>query len=567
MTMNSKSLHIVSSIMTSKRWHDAAYWGALALACSAFMVMNVFTTLKEDDLGFALVDGEWSPIGTLADVLRSMRNHYVGTNGRTADVLALLFGSLWGKTAFNVCNTIVFGLLCHILSLLSTGRRSLTAIVAFVTCVGTCYPVPGETMLWLSGSCNYMWAITASLLLVWCLRHHRLRAGWGRCIALGLGAVIAGSFNEATSLGFLAGLCLYYAVNRRQFDRTVTVTLMGYLLGVLVIICCPAAWQRAAHGGIVTNLGLEELLSSRCLILWERLWHFVVPVMAMALGVVALCKSSWRQAASRSVWSYIFVALLLLMFALGLMHERAYSPLWTVSLVIVLYVIDRLLMSLRWLRWSLVVMGLLLSAFTWGRGIVMLRNYKAFDDGIVAQIVASPSQAVLRACQFEGYSRFIKLMNYNSLNFFASEVIYSGYYGKENVQFVPDSVYERYHSGRLLDGATKIPVGTDRPDVVDSVMDVHGQYYMAVMLHCDTLPHSFQTARYYLSSSSQGMTSTERKRREDYGLVTSYNPCGFIPLHYEGRYLLIMPSMTAHTSHVEFPVALGYDAPLVTLFP
>lgn len=559
--------HIVPQLSASSRWHDVAYWSVLVLACVAFLVMNVLTTLKEDDMGFTLVDGEWTRIRSFADVLRSMHNHYVGTNGRAADVISLLFCSVFGKTTFNICNTLVFGLLCHLLSLLSTGRRSLLALTAFVACVGTCYPVPGETMLWLAGSCNYMWAITASLLMVWCLQRHSSDMGWGGTILMAVGAVIAGSFNEATSLGFFAGLCLYYAANRRLVDRTVIITLSCYLLGVLIIISSPAAWARAANGGIVVDLGMKDLFSSRWLIFTERLWHFVVPVAAFAIGIITLFKAQWRKAAVHSLWCYVFIALALLMLVLGLMNERAYSPLATVALIIVVCVADWLLAGCQWLRLACVVIGLLLSAFTWGRGIVMLRDYKAFDDQAVSEIVASPDQAILHERQYEGYSRFIKPMNYNSTNFFAQGVTYCGYYDKENVQFVPDSVFERFHSGRLLEGAIRMPVTTDRPDVVDSVLAVDGQYYMAVMLHTDTVPHTFQTARYYISPLTDGMTAEEKKRRESYGLVTDYNPCGFFPLRYQGHTLLIMPLMNNYTSRVVFPIALGFGAPDVTLFP
>ena len=565
--MSSDKRHIISRLSSPGRQHDVAYWSLLVLTCLVFLVMNVLTTLKEDDLGFSLVDGEWTRIRSFADVLRSMHNHYVGTNGRTADVIALLFCSVFGKTAFNVCNTLVFGLLCHLLSLLSTGRRSVLAVAAFVTCVGTCYPVPGETMLWLAGSCNYMWAITASLLLVWCLLHHPHEMGWGGTILIAVGAVIAGSFNEATSLGFLVGLCLYYAVNRRQVNRMVIITLVCYLVGVFIIISSPAAWERAANGGIVVDLGMQELLSSRWRIFTERLWHFLVPVVAFTVGVAALFKAQWRKAMLSSVWPYVFIALALLMLVLGQMHERSYSPLATVALIIVVGVADRLFAGRQWLRLSLIVICLLFSAFTWGRGIVVLREYKAFDDQTVGEIVDSPEQAVLRARHFEGYSRFIKLMNYNSDNFFAHGVTYCGYYGRENGPFVNDSVYDRFHSGRLLEGAIRIPVTTDRPDVVDSVMAVHGQYYMVVMLSTDTVPYTFQTARYYIQPKSDGMTIEEKKRRESYGLVTDYNPCGFFPLRYQGRTVLIMPYMSGYISHVAFPVALGYDAPEVTLFP
>lgn len=556
------------SINPNSRWHDFAYWGLMVLACLAFLVMNVLTTFKEDDLGFFLIDGEWTPVKSFADALRSLHNHYLGTNGRLADVFATLFCAFLGKGVFNVCNTLVFGLLSHLISLLSTGRKSLLAIVGFWTVVGTCYPVPGETMLWLAGSCNYMWAITASLALIYyLLRHNTGRLGWGGYALLAVCGLMAGAFNEATSIGVFTGLCLYFLFNRSHVNRAVVVAMIGYLMGLLVIVSSPAAWSRAAEGGIVVNLGLSELFSSRSFIFSEKMWHILTPVLALVVGLAALFLRQGRTALRKSVWGYIFVCMTVVMFVLGLINERAYAPLATVALIIVMTAADWLLARWPRVRVAVIVGALMLTAFTWARGMMVLRQYKAFDDQVASEIVAAPRQAVLRERQFEGYSRFIKPMNYMSTNFFAHGVVYCAYYDKENVQFVGDSIYERFHAGRLLDGASSLSMVCDSPQVIDSVLAVPGQDYMAVVLHTDTVPYTFQTARYFIAPEATGMTEHEMKRRTDYGLVTDYNPQGFFPLRYQGHTLLIFPKFDRQTSHIVFPVALGLGAPEVTLTP
>lgn len=542
---------------TDGRRHDGAYWTLWAMFFIVFLVMNVFTTMKEDDLGFALVDGEWTPVRSLADALQSCLNHYVGTNGRTSDLFAILFCGLLGKGAFNVCNTLVFGLMLHLMSVLATGRRSVLALVMTVTVVGTCYPVPGETMLWLAGSCNYMWAITASLLLVYYLLHHGGQLGWGRGLLLVLAGIVAGSFNEATSFGFLGGMCLYYAFNRDRFDRTVLVGLAGYLIGVLLIVASPAAWDRAANGGIVVDLEAGQLLSSRWYIFAEKMLRFIVPLMALAVGVVALLLKR-RHVVRQCVWTYVFLCLLAVVFILGMIHERVYTPLVSVAVIVVTKAVDAWLKRWPWLRLAVIVGGLALCVFTLGRGVKVLRDYKAFDDQVVAEVATAPRQAVLRARMFDTYSRFIKPMNYNSLNYFAQEVVYCGYYDKDNVQFVSDSVFVRYHSGRLLEGARAVHVLSDRPDVTDSIYIMAGQDYMVVMLK-HPVPHTFQMARYYMAQPEVTMTDIEKERRANYGLTVDYTPQGFYPLDYQGRHLLIFPMNLSGVSRIVFPLELGLN--------
>lgn len=558
-----------------QRWHDAAYWGLLLIFGILFLVMNFLTTLKEDDMLFSLVEGEWTPMRTLMDVVRSHIYHYGHTNGRLADVVPEFFCGLAGKTAFNVCNTLVFVALLHLLSHLSSGRRSVLVVSLFVAVVGTCFPVPGETMLWIAGSAGYMWAITLSLALVAYLqRRHERPLGWGRAVVLLLCALVAGGFNEATSFGFFGGLCIYYACNRSRFDRRAAVALTGYLLGIALIASSPGAWHRLASGGIALDMSMGDLLSSRWFIFQEKMWRFLTPVVALLAVIVALLLKRGGSV-RRCVWTYIALALALVMFAMGIIHERAYAPLAVVSFIIVAKACCSLLewlaargkSTLARVAWGvLTAVALALAVFTWARGIKVLHQYKAFNDATVSEIVNAPDQAVLREREFDTYSRFIKPVNYISTNFFGHEIIYCAYFGKDNVQFVPDAILDRYHAGCLTDGATALPLDSDRPDITGEVCAYRGQNYMTVALQTDTIPYTFQTARYVLSSPGD-LTDEEMDRRRNYGLTTDYNPMGFFPLRYQGHILLVMPVPTPDCTRIVIPLGLNSGDPEVTLTP
>ena len=551
----------------NKRWHEVAYWGLLLLFGVLFLVMNFLTTLKEDDMLFSLVEGTWTPVQSLADALKSHTYHYSHTNGRLADVVPEFFCGLAGKTAFNVCNTLVFVALLHLLSLIVTGRRSLLVVALFVAVVGTCFPVPGETMLWIAGSAGYMWAITISLALVYWLGRSQgsgCQLGWGGAVVLLLCSIIAGGFNEATSFGFFGGLCAYYAFNRNLVDRRVFIALAGYLLGIVLIAASPGAWHRVSSGGIAMDMPLGDLLASRWFIFHEKMWRFITPVAALLVGIVALLMKRGTTV-RRCVWTYIALALALVMFVLGIIHERAYAPLAVVTFIIVAMGADAVLCRrFSVARMALVAVALALALFTFARGIKVLRDYKVFNDETVSEIIAAPSQAVLHMRTFDTYSRFLKPVNYMSINFFAHEVIYCAYFGKENVQFVPDSVYTRFHEGCLLDGAVPLPLLSDRPDITDTISVIPRLRYMTVALKTDTFPHSCQTARYYFAAAD-GLTKEELQRRVNYGLTTQYNPMGFFPLRYQGHMLLVLPQPDPDVTHIVIPLGIDPDSPEVTL--
>lgn len=529
------------------RWHELAYWGLLLLACAVMLVMNIWTPFKEDDMSFALIAG-----GSLHDIWQSQVDHFMTSNGRFSDVVATLFCAFLGKQAFNVCNTLVFGLLAHLVVTLGTGRRSVMALSMFLALVGCCFPVPGQTLLFVAGSCNYLWAVTASLLLVRYLRcRHDGALGWGRGLLLLLGALIAGNFNEATSFGFFGGLCLYYAVNRRELESRAVVALTGYLLGILLIVASPGAWHRAAQGGIVVGLSLPEMLSSRWHIFVEKAWRYVSPWLAAAVGLVALL---WRGlvALRRHVWAFVLPCLALVLFALGVLQERAYTALTVVGFIIVAMAADSLLGLRPWWRVAVTAVSLALAAYTLSHALRQVRDYKAYEDAVTIALREAPREAILRESRYPGSSRFVTPMPYVSSGYFVRENIYCAYYGKDNVQFVSDSVYNRYHQGRLLDGAVQVPVVTDRPDLFGPMYAFPGQDYVVLLVKGGRLPFSSQQARYYLRGDA--MTAAERGYRHRYGLETGFTPHGFYPLHYQGQHLLVFAPMDSTVSRVVFPV-------------
>lgn len=556
---NDKSCHVATG-----HWHDIAYWTLMAVACAVFLLMNVLTTLKEDDLAYSLVEGPWTPVHTVADWLRSFAYHYSHSNGRLADLVAMLFSGLLGKAAFNVCNTLVFGLLLHVLSLLVTGRRSLLVVAMMLAVVGTCYPVPGETMLWMAGSCNYMWAITASLWLALAVSRAG-DMGWGRGLLLAVGAFVAGAFNEATSFGFLLGAGLYYACNSSRINRAALLVWLGYLLGVLWLVASPGAWMRAADGGIVIDLPLADLLYSRWNIFSEKMWRFYLPVLAVVTAIVLLLARR-GGAIRRSPWPHVLVALALVMLALGVNHERAYAPLVTVAFILLAVVADRVLRRWPWARVALIVVSLALAVFTFGRGVKMLQEYKVYDDATITEVVNAPDQAIVRERQFDGYSRFVKPMNFSSTRFFAHEIIYRAYFNKKNVQFVSDSVYVRFHEGRLLDGALSEVLPSDRPDLVGPVYTFPDQDYAAILIKTPNLPCTFQIARFYrFSVCGESADPTDMARRHRYGLPTDYDPHGFYPIVYQGQCYLITDVTDPFDVKMVFPLSMPPAPQEITL--
>jgi len=546
-------------------WHDAAYWGLLLVACAVFYWMNALTPFKEDDMLHSMVALDMTHIRSIGDLLHGYWNKFLLINGRSSDMIAELFCGLLGKPLFNVFNTLMFGALALGVSLLATGRRSLLAQAMLYACIGTCFPAPGETLLWLAGSCNYLWSITGTLwLLYYLLNHHNPRLGWGKSVLLLLGAMVAGAGNEAMSFGFVGGMVLYYLFNRKSIDRTVVVGMVGYTLGALIIMASPAAWERAAGGGIAVDMPLLDLLQSRCFILGEKLLRFMVPVAALAIGIATWLWKG-RKTLTASVWPYLLVMLLGVLFILGWIPERPYAPMVTVSLVITVIAVDRLTRGesaarrrlQAGVRIVLVIASLVLATFTFGRGITVLKEFQTLNERVVNEIRSAPTQVILHECPFTHYNRFLYPLPMKSDWFFTNEYIWRAYFDKENVQFVPDSVYERFHSGRLLDGAIEMPFTSDRPTLVGTLLGFPDQDYMVIPLAVDTLPTAYQVGKAFWNDSTDVLTAQEKDFRRKHALQSSSDAFGYYPLRYDGKVLMVLPLMSDKVSRME--LLLDYE--------
>ncbi len=524
-----------------RRWHDVAYWGLLLVACAVFYWMNLLTTFKEDDMLHSLVSGDLTHINSLSDLLHSYWNKYFILNGRTSDMVAEGFCAFLGKPLFDVCNTIVFALMAHLVSLLSTGHRSVMALALFLACIGTCFPVPGETMLWLAGSCNYMWTVTAALGLVYFLLHHQSgHIGWGKGVLLFLAALIAGAGNEATSFACMAAFVLFFLFNRSRLDKGAVIVLAGYAMGVLLIVGSPAAWRRVG-AEVVTDLPLLDLFYHRLHVTGMKMVTSITPAVALLLLAIALPYRGFKFLKS-SVWTWLLLCSTLLMLGLGLQMQRPLATLATVGLVVIINLADYLLRRNLLLRLMTVVVALVASSVTWGQGITVMRQYQDYSSEVKREVIASPRQAVLHQRHFNASNRFVYAAHFSSTDFFNNHYIWRYYYDKENVQFVPDSVYNRYHEGRLMDGAIPMPFHDDHGGLVDQVVAFPNQDYMLAALHLDTVPNVFQVGRSFYRSQS-ALTPQEKMACITDGDGTPCRMFCYYPLRYQGQVLYVLPIM------------------------
>lgn len=191
-------------------------------------------------------------VDSLNDIVRSMESHYFTWGGRIfAHAIAQFF--IWiGKPAFDVANTIMFVcLLLTIINLaytwLKISRKALIWIFLSLNLFAACSLT---SMIWLTGSCNYMWMAFFQLFFVTpyvkALRSREAGNSPLNVALMILLGLMAGWSNEAGSLAtvcltiFLVGMCKAQGV----FRSWMIAGLAALLTGCAFLMFAPGNFAR-----------------------------------------------------------------------------------------------------------------------------------------------------------------------------------------------------------------------------------------------------------------------------------------------------------------------------------
>lgn len=531
---------------------------ALAAAAVIFLVMNVLTTLKGDEYVYALMPGDLRhSCNTLADYVRTMPTFYQTTNGRLADAVERLMASVVGKPIFNILNTMVFVLFVEGIFTLAVGRRrSVAALALVLVALMVAFPYPGETLLWMAGACNYLWSTTLLLWLLCWLRYAPPRATWATHLAVLLAAFVAGGFNESATVGCLLGLGIYFVLNRSQFRSIRPTAVLGLLLGLAMILLSPALLHRL-EGGNSVNLGLSlmQMVSRRILAVGYMTLRFVTPLLVLVLVVRQWRKLGWGAVRSHPGYC-VMAGVMLAALALGMVIERPYTFMVALAMAIVLAAaFDRLqALTMRTRLWC-TTLGLLFCAGYSAYVISQMAAYRNYDRQVQTEIQQGPAQCIIEARHSPVTSRWVVPDVYDNTEFnCAYQMFYAFNSGKDNVQFLPAAMLERYRQSTLLDGTVPMKFDSSDKSFTDTILAAPGQNYAFIRLS-DDMEVNCGLGKVYYSNIDDVWGQAVAQRRYLLGSYKNYMPIRPYVLVIKGsQYLVIGSEMNDKVTRVEVSV-------------
>ena len=205
------------------------------------LILNLLVVTTSDDLGYQINNG-------LIDIFKREYVQYMTWTGRSvAHIIARIFLAM-PKIIFDICNSLCFVYFTYLIYVHVTGSKkkdkpflySLIVLMVFLF-----EPLFGQTVLWETGSCNYLWTTTIVLSF---LLPYRLETKCNPILMFLIG-IIAGWTNENTggALVLMILLILGYRFYKKEKNSTWMYTgLIGSVVGFLVMVLAPGNKVRAA---------------------------------------------------------------------------------------------------------------------------------------------------------------------------------------------------------------------------------------------------------------------------------------------------------------------------------
>ena len=329
---------------------------ALCLVGLMMLVFNILTPMICDDYRYAFSFATGERLSGIGEILPSLAAHGHVLNGRYAPHFFVQLFNLLPGICFDVVNTGVFLLLVVGVYRLAKGSRKWDWLLlgGVFGALFLLPPVFGQNMLWMAGSCNYLWP---AAVMVWLLKpfvdrvcNEDVQLKWWSVALMVAGGFLFGNSSENLSAAglLMMGLCILWQLIRRKKTGlwmwlTAAATLAGWLLLMLAPVDKPTASEGGSLMGVLlerfsqvtglwlTHLGvLTAVFAVLVCIGWDKLPGERVAA-AVMLAVCALCCHMAMIVSNYIPERVLFGPMLLMLCACGLVLpglEQYAEPVW-----------------------------------------------------------------------------------------------------------------------------------------------------------------------------------------------------------------------------------------------
>ncbi|NDV77699.1 hypothetical protein D0T57_01755 [Dysgonomonas sp. 511] len=251
---------VIYSANSSKTSKTILWVSVVTFFFLALLFLNILTPLISDDFAYLYIYGEEGRISSLSDIVTSQINHYYMWGGRSvvhfiAQVLLLLPSYVADLLNAAVYMAYIWLIYLHVKG---RGKNSLNLFILVNLAVWFLQPVLSDTVLWITGSANYLWG---TLLVLLFLLPYRLYNGGKTTTVMSIilsptlfiGGIVAGWTNENTAAAALVVGVLflfYYKYKEWKLPLWAFSGLAAFFIGYLIMILAPGNFERAGESSL-----------------------------------------------------------------------------------------------------------------------------------------------------------------------------------------------------------------------------------------------------------------------------------------------------------------------------
>lgn len=507
------------------------------------------------DANSALVRPTSDPITSFWQIFPSMWHHYCSVNGRfTSHFLIQLFCGLLGKNVFNIVNTLVFAIFIYYFTKLVSYKNSIVILVLLLAAIVFLLPFPGQTMLWLTGSINYFWTVTFSLLVIYYLLISKDKTTKPLfLILLFMWGAFVGWMNESISIGVSGGLFLYMVLKRKELDKNKLFLIMGYMLGTALIVFSPGTFARATGSGVNMDYNVIQFFTMRLVVIIQMLIKYPI----ILVGIIIVAIQLYRR--NVSLLGYVSIFTLLFLYLLGMDGERVFYGISIISLLLcMIFIVEYIMKNEK--HCSLLnyvsIFLFLICIYPCVSAVASARNYYDYNHTIEAAIMSTPSECVIESRELPKTNKFVYATGISPDRNTVHNRARAFYYHKTSVQSLPPFLYKQFKKESFVDGSERITITTSDTLQLEAFYSESYPYLIVPMSEEKVYKKYFQCQAFY-KSQNENLKSYQKVIRWLLGSLN--NSPQLLECYYvekEGHYYYILP-FNSQISQYVIPINKG----------
>lgn len=299
----------------------------------SMLLLNFMTPMVYDDYTYIFSFATGERITSIWDIFPSMYAHHFDMNGRTILHFFTQLVLFLPRHFFTVANSLMYVIMGYLIYKHIIGKEASQPIFFALIFFAMWFYIPafGETVLWIDGSCNYLWG---SVLIFTYLLPFRLYMSDTDILKkkvwiplMFLGGVIMGWCNENTSAAAIMSIVFFmglYKINKRKIPMWSITGFLGSLIGFYIMISAPGNGKRIEYFGdaetiidyILRFKGITEKLIDKRYAWLILFWVFLVTYLIVK-------NKSWKNLLIPVIYGLAFFVSMYAMMMTPYFPERA----------------------------------------------------------------------------------------------------------------------------------------------------------------------------------------------------------------------------------------------------